>query len=41
MEKKIEKLADEVEQEIKSIFTEVDKICEKNSQKVLNCKKHI
>ncbi len=35
MEKNIEKLADEVEQEIKPILAEVDKICEKNSEKVL------
>ncbi len=35
MEQNIEKLSNEVEQEIKPILEEVDKICEKNSQKVL------
>ncbi len=35
MEQNIEKLAKEVEQEIKPIFEEVEKICETNSKKVL------
>ena len=35
MEQNIEKLSNEVEQEIKPILEEIDQICEKNSQKVL------
>ena len=35
MEQNIEKLAKEVEQEIKTIIEEIDKTCEENSKKVL------
>lgn len=36
MEKNLEKLTIEVEKEIKPIFENIDRICEKNSSKVLN-----
>ena len=36
MNKKLEEMSKQVEQEIKPIFNKIDEICEKNSKKVLN-----